>query len=411
MSTENPVSAELYERLAETAATAGTPAMLERLAADCIAHRRWHALFDVRMLEARLAAGLPVTGDMGCLEGVGREAFDERSIAACREVGWPLLEEGQVSAAWMYLRAAAEHDEIASRLATIVSRENLADREGVRGEAMQLALSEGLDPALGIRLVLEDHGTCSGITAYLQAVARLPPKRRRPAADVLVDHLHAECAGRLAEELGQNGIPLDSLGVPPSSAALPDLIAAADRAGLATGLHVDASHLNNVLLIARECTDPARIRRAWELAVYAGRIPSEMLMAGEPPFEELAEASQLFFAAELDRDVPQAVDFFRRKASDSPGESLPAEWLVVLFARTGRAAEALDAAIHLLPGPTERAGQPSTGLVPPLVDLAMAAGSWEPLLEACRRRDDPVTFAAALAAYHQCQPKRPQRGA
>jgi hypothetical protein len=410
MPTEKPSPADLFQRLSDTAATAGAPAMLAALAADCRTEHRWHSLFDVRMLEARLAAGLPVTGEIGRLEGAAREAFDERSIAACREAGWPLLEEGHIAAAWMYLRAAAEHEEVVSRLAAIVSRPDLADRDGVRGEAMHLALGEGLDPALGIRLVLEDHGTCSGITAYMQAVARLPAARRRPAADVLVDHLHAECVGRLAEELSEKGIGADAIGRPASSAAsIPDLIAAADRAGLATGLHVDASHLNNVLLIARECTDPAHIGRAWELALYAGHIPPDLLMAGEPPFEELAEAAQLFFAAELGRDIQQAVDFFSRKVSDSPGESLPAEWLVVLLARVGRAGEALQAALEFLPGPDERAGQPSTGLVPSLVDLATASGTWEPLLEACHRRDDPVTFAAALAAYHQCQPKSPPR--
>lgn len=398
----------LFDRLIDAAASSGIPSMLESLASDCIASRRWHALFDVRMLESRLAAGLPLTGDLGRLEGDARESFDERSIAACREAGWPLLEEGHIGAAWMYLRAAAEHEEIAARLAEVADRMDLPNREGVRGEAMQLSLFEGLDPALGIRLVLEDHGTCSGITAYMQAVSRLPPARRRSAADALVDHLHGECEVRLAAELAEKGVPVPSREAATQAApTIPEMISAAERAGITTGLHVDVSHLNNVLLIARECIDPARIGRALELAVYAGHVPADLLMAGEPPFEELAEASRLFFNAELGHDVQKAVDYFRRKADDAPGESLPAEWLVVLLARTGLASDALDAAIQILPSPEDRAGQPSTGLVPSLVELATTAGRWDLLLKACRQRNDPVTFAAALAAYHQCQPKSP----
>ena len=118
---------------------------------------------------------------------------------------------------------------------------------------MQLALWEGIDPALGLELVLEDHGTCNAITAYMQAVARLPAARRRPAADVLVDHLHGECIER--------------------------------------GLHVDLSHLHNVLEIGRECTDPeriAKVARKWagwlhdrpESVEYTGRAKGTRRASG-----------------------------------------------------------------------------------------------------------------------------------
>ena len=214
----------------------------------------------------------------------------------------------------------------------------------------------GRDPALGLRLVLEDHGTCNAITAYLQSVPRLPAARRHPAADLLVDHLHDECIDR--------------------------------------GNHVDVSHLHNVLEIARECTDRRHVEKALALAEYARRVPDDLLMPGEPPFEDLARASWLFFAAQLGRDVEEAIAYFAREAAASPDEPAASEWLAVLLWRTGRAAAALQAAMD------RPAGSATTGLLPSLVEMAAASGEWTELLQQCRERDDPVTFAAALAAHH-----------
>ena len=71
---------------------------------------------------------------------------------------------------------------------------------------------------------------------------------------------------------------------------------------------------------------------------------------------------------------------------------------VVLLWRLGRAAEALHAAVERPVGD----GMPSTmqaaGMLPSLVELAAAAGDFEPLRRACREKGDEITFAATLAA-------------
>lgn len=75
--------------------------------------KRWHALFDTRLLQARFALGIAMVGDVAQIDPAKRLLLDERSLEACREVGWPLVEEGHVAAGWMYLRAAAEPEEMA----------------------------------------------------------------------------------------------------------------------------------------------------------------------------------------------------------------------------------------------------------------------------------------------------------
>ena len=314
--TRTPADEDLFRELAAVADTDGTDAMFDRLAAALGEQGRWHAVFDTRLLQARAALGLPLAGDPGPLDPPTRDRLDAASLEACREAGWPLLEQGQVSAGWMYLRAAAEPEEVARRLAARAALLRSAPADAAAGgaddepsandrslqEIIEIALWEGIDPALGLSILLERNGTCNAITAFEQGVSRLP-------AD----------------------------------------------------------------------------------AVYPG----------EPPFEAAAEASRLFFGAQLGHDVEKAVRFFTRAAATARLEetgTLPADTLTVLLTRLGRPAEALHAALarpreESMPSPMQ-----TSGMLPSLVDLAAAGDAWEVLRAACRERGDAVTFAATLAA-------------
>jgi hypothetical protein len=164
-----------------------------------------------------------------------------------------------------------------------------------------------------------------------------------------------------------------------------------------------------VLRIARVCTDEPTIRRCYELACYGCRLPADVTYPGEPPFENVAEGSRLFYGAQLGSDVAAAIGFFRAaalKARIEEAGTLPADTLVVLLWRLGRAAEALHAAVERPAGD----GMPSTmqaaGMLPSLVELATAAGDFEPLRRACREKGDEITFAATLAAERSRQASR-----
>ena len=416
---------DIFAQLATTADAAGAAAMFDTLAASLKARGRWHALFDLRLLEARISLDLPATGELTGRGGEGdvspadRDQLDERSLAACREVGWPLLEAGQVAAAWMYLRAAAAPAEVAEKLAALAhgitasegNLQNLDDEETASRlqEIVHVALWEGLDPALGIDLIIRTQGTCNSITAYEQAVSRLPARRQAPAAGVLVHHLHHEVASALAADLTQRGAAVTATDTSVASIIpLLDLlreIGGADDASI----HVDVSHLQSVLRIARVCTDPDVIREAWELACYACRLPAEVVYPGEPPFENVGESSRMFFGAQLGHDVDRSIGFFRRSAAQARLEesgTLPSDTLVLLLTRLGRPGEALHAALER---PAE-GPMPSTmlasGMLPSLVELATAADSWDALLAVCRERGDEITFAATLAARKRAHQSR-----
>jgi len=389
---------DLFDTLA-AAATRDTTEMFCSLAESLRERRRWHALFDLRLLAARAALGLPVAGDLSAIDPAQRDALDHQSLAACREVGWPLLEEGAVAAGWMYLRAAAEPEAVALALRELAygTPADHAAADTRREEIIHVALWEGIDPALGIELVLTSQGTCNAITAYEQAVARLPAHRQQAAAALLVDHLHGEVLANLRADLERRGfLPVHG---PPTS--IPDLLTAAGGLAEDPSVHVDVSHLHSVLRIARVATGRDVIEKAWELAVYASRLPAEATYPGEPPFESVGEASRLFFAAQLGREPDAAVRFFRAAAANARIEhtgSLPADILVLLLWRLGRPAEALHAALER---PADD-GMPSlvqaSGMVPPLLELARAGQAFDILRAACRERGDEITFAATYVA-------------
>jgi len=421
---------DIFAHLAAAADAGGTDAMFETLAASLTGRRRWHALFDLRLLETRISLGLPATGDLtgsptGALGDVlpaQRDELDERSLAACREVGWPLLDEGQVAAAWMYLRAAATPADVARKLATLaeglLAAPGVFDDEDASArlqEIVHVALWEGVDPALGISLVLRTQGTCNAITAYEQAVSRLPARRQEAAAGVLVRHLHREVAAALTADLAHRGATVvNADAATPAMPAIPSMLPLLERLREVGGvddasIHVDVSHLQSVLRIARVCTDPDVIREAWELACYACRLPAEMVYPGEPPFENVGESSRQFFGPLLGHDVDRAVGFFRRAAARARIEesgTLPADTLVLLLTRLGRPTEALHAALERpAEGPMPSA-MLASGMLPSLVELAAAADSWDALLTACQTRGDEITYAATLAARQRAHQSR-----
>ena len=400
-----------FARLEATALAAGPIAMLDELAAALAAARRWHALFDLRLVQARLAAGLSLATTAPPDDLAAQAALDERSLVACREVGQGLLDDGEVAAAWMYLRAAMPVEEMAKQLASLAARALPAggaagalppfDDKASRlvDELLGVALWEAVDPALGIEIMLRSQGTCAAITAFEQAVSRLPARRQEPAARRLVAHLHGEVVRGLAVDLTAHGCD-----TAPAVAAATPLVSLLELAGEladALPLYVDISHLQSVLRIARVCTDEFAVRQAWELAAYACRLPPGVTYPGEPPFENLGEASRLFFGATLGIDGAAAIRFFRRAAAGADLEvagTLPGDTLVLLLARAGRPAEDLHAAVaHPRSGVSPSLMQ-TGGQLPSLIELAAASGEWDLLLDACRRHGDALTFAAALAA-------------
>lgn len=372
------------EQLRDRLSQAGGDALLEELADALRAEGRFHELFDALLLAARRRAGVDLAsaGPIELLPEPQRMQLEEASLAACREVGSLLLSAGRVREAWLYFRPTGEREPLASALMQLQPCE-----ENVQ-ELVEVALHEGVAPEWGYRLVLEHFGTCNAITAFEGLVSGRSRAEQQAAAALLIGQLHRELTTNLRGDIGRRE------GREPSQTTLPALLAAHGDLFGEFSYHVDTTHLYAVVRFARVVEEPAALELAWELTDYGRRLHAQFQFAGEEPFVEAYPSHGLFFAAQLGRQVDEAVEYFRRRAEEVNVEergAQAAEVYVALLARLGRYAEAVEASARLLPPGTRQ-----SGFAPSLVELARRAGRFEPLLAACESSGDLVGYSLGL---------------
>ena len=371
-----------YQRLEHTS---GRADLLEATAVQLKEDGRYHELFEVRKMQLRQRLGLPLLyedrGDDPD-DRLGRQ-LEDGLVAACREVGTLLMQQGQIREAWMYLRAVGDRSAVAAQLAQRQATEAELD------EVIHVAFFESVDVALGVALILSHYGTCQGITTLESSMQQMRKSDREAAAQVLVAHVYRELCDNLGADIEQRADK------PPAETSLAGLLA--DRPGLLDdgSVHLDATHLAATVRMARPVSDADTLRRAWELAEYGRRLDAQYHYADEPPFSDTYTSHALWFAALRGERVDEAVAYFREQAeSIDPREQggLAIEVYVALLARLGRIQEAIRAAIERMPDDVG-----STGFAPTLIELAGQAGDYAPVLEYCRRRQDLLGFATALA--------------
>src|SRR5262245_50619666 len=107
-----------FDDLQTEIASGGPQAVFARLAEGLKADKKYHELFDARLMEARHKLGLPVilTSSLDDLPEPQRTQVENAYLEACREVGGLLLADGRVREAWMYLRPAGEKAAVATAL-------------------------------------------------------------------------------------------------------------------------------------------------------------------------------------------------------------------------------------------------------------------------------------------------------
>lgn len=380
-----------WSRVAALAQSGKTAEALGELTDFLIAAGRWHELFDVRLVEARARLGAPLTtrGGWDDLDEPLRTHLEESYVAACREVGGRFLAAGQWREAWLYLRPAGGRAEVVAALEAATPAPEQLDA------AVELAVYQGLAPRRGLRWVLDRYGTCTAISTIEGAWQAWTAEQRAEVAAELVDHLHGELVANVIRDITGRG------GAPPASASLVELVAGRDELFAENNYHVDSSHLHATVRLAREVRDPQTLERAWELTEYGRRLAPLYHYPGEPPFEDSYRGHGLFFAAQLGRQVDEAVAYFDERAHRLPAAeqgSGPAETLVVLWTRLGRTDEAIAQTVELLPP-----GTALSGWAPSLVELCQTAGQFRRLVELALARGESLGLAVGLWAQEKTQ--------
>ncbi len=329
---------ELQTRLKEQ----GPPAVFDALTAQLTQEKKYHELFDVLLMRSRQRMGLPVilTTSIDDLPEPTRTEVENEYLAACRQVGKMLLDEGRLREAWMYLRPVGDKALVAEAMAKITPNdENMQD-------LIEIGLHEGIAPALGYELVLKNYGTCNAITTFEGALIGRPKADQQAAAGLLLEHLHAELVANVRADIERQE------GKPPAESTLAELVADRDWLFSENNYHIDTTHLASTIRFARVLEDSRQLALAQDLTEYGRRLSKQFQFAGDEPFADVYPSHGLFFAAQRGEQVDEALAYFRDRAQQADLETQgtgPAEVYIALLARLARYDEAIDAAIELVP--------------------------------------------------------------
>lgn len=362
----------------------GPDAAFEKLAAGFREQKKYHELFDTRLMQTRHRMGLPVISSAGLdeLPEPKRSEVEEAYLEACREVGLLLMDEGRFREAWMYLRPAGDKAPLAAAI------EQAEPTEENLEEMIEICLHEGVAPVRGFALVLENYGTCNAITTFEGALPQQTAEAQVAAAEMLLRHLHDELLSNVEAHVAER-----SEG-DPQGHSLAELVAQNEWIFQNDNYHIDTSHLASTVRFARLIEKPDIVRLALDLTEYGRRLSKQFQFPGEEPFEDVYPSHGLLFAATLGERVDEAVEYFRARAEqvDVEQEGTAAiETYLILLSRLGRDDEALEALAQLVPP-----GVQLSGYAPKLFELAKKTGNYARYLEICRARNDLLAYAAGL---------------
>ncbi|HEX5102514.1 MAG TPA: hypothetical protein VFV87_01805 [Pirellulaceae bacterium] len=372
-----------FDQLQSAFSSGGAEAALAQAAKLLREQKKYHELFEVLKMQVRRKLDLPLLpGATDELPEETRAKLEDGLIASCREVGSALLQEGKIREGWMYLRPVGDRAEAASLMGQIEpDEENYED-------LIEVCLHEGVDIGRGYGLVLEHYGTCNAITQYDSSVVRRPRAEQAPAAQRLLQRVHADLVHSVKADIARQE------GQQPAAGTLKELLADRDWLFQDNAYHLDTTHLAACVRISRVLSDPADLRMALDLTEYGRRLSQQFQYQGDEPFADIYPANALYFQALLGENIEEAIEHFKSKAEmlDPQYHGYAAiETYVDLLARLGRHDQALAAAVKH--GVTSI--QP-LGNAPPLVDLAQKSGQFQSVLDHCRAKEDVLGFAAAL---------------
>ena len=370
-----------FEELQQAFREGGTERGFHALAERYLAEKNYPALFETRLMAARVEVGLPaiLNGPPSGLDDKPRKRYEQAQIAAARETGELFLAEGKIYRAWPYFRAVGDTNPIREALAKAQPEPD--DVDGL----VEIAFHEGVDPKRGFELILEHFGTCRAITNFNHYPAE---EGREESALLLTRTLYDDLLANLKRAVEQTE------GAAPETESIAELIEGRDWLFEGNAYYLDTSHVSSVVQMALNLQTEETLRMAVELTEYGKRLGDMYHFQGEPPFDNTYEDCGIYLRALLGENVEEAIAHFRGKINPEPDPygDAPAQALVRLLVRLERYDEAAEVAAERLADV-----DPQRLACPSLYELCLAAGKPDRLAELAKGRGDLIAYAAALA--------------
>ena len=374
----------LFEQLEQQCTSGGVDAVLEHLITSLQQDKKHHELFEALKMQVRRRAGLPLLyGESGDdLDPKQRALLEDGLLGACRQVGTGLLEAGRVSEGWMYMRPVGDLAAAREMINKIEVQDDNVD------EMVEVLLQEGVDPARGFSVVLQNYGTCNAITTFESVMPQKGKADQRAVAQLLLRHVHqelftnvkADVAGRQESE--------------PTATTLAELIAGQEGMFGEHSYHIDTTHLASTTRFSRILEDEESLRLALDLTQYGKELHEQFQYEGDEPFTDIYRDHAFYFQALLGENLDEALAYFKDRSDNvdtNQWGTVGIETYIDLLARVGKIEEAIAVTIE-----KTQPGQRTMGLAPSLLELCERSDNYSPLMDACRGSDDVLGFATGL---------------
>jgi hypothetical protein len=374
----------LFDQLEQQSTSGGVDAVLQHLITSLQQDKKHHELFEALKMQVRHRAGLPLLyGESGDdLDSKQRTLLEDGLLGACRQVGTGLLEDGRVSEGWMYMRPVGDMSAAREMINKIEVQDDNID------EMVEVLLQEGVDPARGFSVVLQNYGTCNAITTFESVMPQKGKADQRAVAQLLLRHVHqelftnvkADVAGRQDSE--------------PTATTLAELIAGQEGMFGEHSYHIDTTHLASTTRFSRILEDEESLRLALDLTEYGKELHEQFQYEGDEPFTDIYRDHAFYFQALLGENLDEALAYFKDRSDNvdtNQWGTVGIETYIDLLARVGKIEEAIAVTIE-----KTQPGQRTMGLAPSLLELCERSDNYSPLMDACRGSDDVLGFATGL---------------
>jgi len=378
------MSRDIFDEIADAFQRGGTARAIQSLVDGLKESGDFHRLFEARTMQARHSLGLPLLSSptSSDLPFDVRTQLEDQMIAACREVGEALLESGDIAAGYQYLQMIGELDAVRAALETTSPEEQDVPAY------VEIALARGVHPVRGIDLILKHYGLCQAISACESLLAQgVATPIRDQAIRKLLRAVHDELIHRLQSEIEQRE------GNAPAATNVDALLADRDWLFDEDNYHIDTSHLNAIVRMARLLGPVPETEIAIALCTYGNKLSTKYRYPDPVPFEDVYADSRRFFLVLAGQEAESGLGYFKEQAEQlDPSEvgTYPSEVYLHLLRETGRWQEAIDyiaKRLHDLPA----------NLTSAINSLCEASENFDAMSRFARERHDPVSFLASLA--------------
>lgn len=368
-----------FEEFETLLSTGETDAAIEILRQQFESDGDYFQLFEVLKVRCRHRLGLPLIATSVDDAGEQIDQLESGLLEACREVGTLLFRAGNPGEGWVYLQPVGDRALVKELLMEIpVTDEN-------RDLIIDLGLGQNIAPAYAFEIMLEAYGTCNAITTIDVRANQggFPDQDMEAIAEILLKSFYNDVLSSAREEVAQREEATDA------DSTLGMLLERCQWLVTETGHHVDATHLNSIMRIARCVRTQEHFRMAKDLCRYGQRMADDFQYAGEPPFESTYVDHEHFFSGLLNEDTSAAIAHFQKKLADCEAfeKTNVAEVWVAWLVRLGKNDLAFQVSLEHV------TGKETMGIAPSIVEIANTPELKQRLMEHFESAGDLLGFA------------------